>query len=71
MWQSERRSDDGTNSLTRLFWVVSYHRRLDRSLLLGLDGNDNQHAQQDELSWEAKLFLEESFSADVLYKSSV
>jgi hypothetical protein len=64
MWQSERRSDDGTNSSTQLFWVVSNNRRLDRSLLLGLDGNDNRHAQQE-------LFREESISADVLYKSSV
>ena len=71
MWQSERRSDDGTNSWTRLFWVDSNHRPLDRSLLLSLARNDNQHAQHDEPSWEAKLFLEESISADGLYKSIV
>jgi len=71
MWQSECHSDDGTNDLNRLFRVVSNHRRLDRSLLLGLDRNDNQHAhQQDELSCEAILFLEELVSAGVLYGSS-
>ena len=71
MWQSECHSDDGTNDLNRLFRVVSNNRRLDRSMLLGLDRNDNQHAQQqDELSCEAILFLEELVSAGVLYGSS-
>jgi ribosomal protein L16 Arg81 hydroxylase len=70
MWQSEGQSDDETNSLTQLFRVVSNHRRLDRSLLLGLDRNDNQHAQHDELSSEAISFLEELVSAGVLYGAS-
>ncbi|KAL3779769.1 hypothetical protein ACHAW5_010767 [Stephanodiscus triporus] len=70
MWQSECQSEDETNSLTRLFRVVSNHRRLDRSLLLGLDENYGRNAQRDELSPDAISFLEDLVSAGVLYGSS-
>ena len=69
MWQSECQSEDETNSLTRLFRVVSNHRRLDRSLVLGLDESDGRNAHHNELSPDAISFLEDLVSAGVLYGS--
>jgi 50S ribosomal protein L16 3-hydroxylase len=70
MWQSETQSEDETNGLSSLFRIVSNHRRLDRSILLGYVRNDDQDTQNEHLSSEAISFLEELVSSGVLYGST-
>mmetsp|Transcript_11217 Transcript_11217/g.27576 ORF Transcript_11217/g.27576 Transcript_11217/m.27576 type:complete len:547 (-) Transcript_11217:54-1694(-) len=67
MWQSksQKMTDNGQNSLARLFKIVSNHRRLDRTLLLGLDIDSDPSG--DMLTTEEISFLEELISTGILY----
>ncbi len=70
MWESETQTEDETNGLSRLFRVVSNHRRLDQSILLGHDRNGGKNTQYDHRSSEAISFLTELVSSGVLYVST-
>lgn len=64
MWQSKSEStyDAKQNCMARIFQIVSNYRRLDRAILLAIDGIGSPRS-------EAISFLEELISAGVLYGS--